>query len=98
MITAYEIKGNVLKAYVCVPLTTPRPPKKAEEKMTKRNRYPKGWDEARVKHILNHYENQDENEAIAEDEAAWEDESQTFVEVPKELVNQVRELILRKAS
>lgn len=62
--------------------------------MTKRNRYPKGWDEARVKRILNYYENQ----AIAEDESAWEDESQTFVEVPKELVNQVRELILRKAS
>lgn len=61
-------------------------------------RYPEGWDEARVKRILNHYEKQDENEAIAEDESAWEDESQIFVEVPKELVNQVRELILRKAS
>ncbi len=64
----------------------------------KQNNYPTGWDESRVKRVLAHYESQSENEAIAEDESAWEDTSQTFIEVPNELVPSVRELIARKAS
>jgi hypothetical protein len=56
----------------------------------KQSRFPKGWDEERVKRVLDHYENQVEGEALAEDEAAWEDTSQTFVEVPNELVPAVR--------
>jgi len=39
----------------------------------KQSRFPKGWDEDRVKRVLDHYENQTEDEAVAEDEAAWED-------------------------
>ena len=64
----------------------------------KQSRFPKGWDEERVKRVLDHYENQVEDEAIAEDEAAWEDASQTFVEVPNELVPAVRELLAKKAG
>jgi hypothetical protein len=46
----------------------------ATEKMTmKQSRFPKGWDEERVKRVLDHYENPTEDEAVAEDEAAWED-------------------------
>ena len=40
--------------------------------MTKRSKFPKGWDEDRVNRVLDHYENQTEDEAVAEDEAAWE--------------------------
>ena len=36
----------------------------------KQSRFPKGWDEERVKRVLDHYENQTEDEAIADDEAA----------------------------
>ena len=64
----------------------------------KRNQFPQDWDEDRVKQVLSHYEEQSENEAIAEDESAWEDTSQTFMEVPFELVPLVRELIAKKAS
>lgn len=64
----------------------------------KQNNFPEGWDEDRVRRVLAHYENQTESEAIAEDEFAWEDSSQTFIEVPNELVPIVRELIARKAS
>ena len=64
----------------------------------KQSRFPKGWDEERVKRVLNYYENQTEDEAVAEDEAAWEDVSQTFVEVPNELVSAVRELIAKKVA
>jgi hypothetical protein len=68
--------------------------------MTKKSRFPTGWDEARVKRVIEHYESQSETEAIAEDEAARAIEDQTLMEVPNELVPVVRELIAkqRKAS
>ena len=38
----------------------------------KKNKFPKGWDEERVRRVLAHYEEQTENEAVAEDEAAFQ--------------------------
>lgn len=64
----------------------------------KQNRFPKGWNEDRVEEVLDHYENQTEDEAVAEDESAWEDESHTFIEVPNELVPAVRELLAKKVA
>ena len=64
--------------------------------MKKQSKYPKGWDEARVKRVLEHYESQSEEEAVAEDEAAYEASDHTFMEVPNELVSVVRELIAKK--
>jgi len=64
----------------------------------KQNKFPEGWDEERVKRVLDHYETQTEDEAVAEDEAAWENTSQTFVEVPNELVPAVRKLIAKKVA
>lgn len=68
--------------------------------MTKQSRFPKGWDEARVKRVIEHYESQSETEAVAEDEAALALQDQTLMEVPNDLVPVVRELIAkrRKAS
>jgi hypothetical protein len=45
--------------------------------------------------VLEHYEAQTEEEAVAEDEAAYEDTSQTFMEIPNALVPKVRELIAK---
>lgn len=59
-------------------------------------RYPAGWDEARVKRVLDHYETQTDEEAVAEDEASWEDTSHTKMDVPVDLVPTVRELIAKK--
>ncbi len=56
-------------------------------------KFPPGWDEERVRKILAHYEGQTEDEAVAEDEAAFEDQDQTIMEVPNELVPAIRELI-----
>lgn len=65
----------------------------------KQNKFPKGWDLKRVQKVLAHYEAQSEEEAVAEDEAAYEDATQTMIEVPKDLVQAIRELIAkRKAS
>lgn len=62
----------------------------------KKNKFPKGWDEERVRKVLAHYEEQTEEEAVAEDEAAYEDENQTFIEIPNELLPKVRELIAHR--
>ncbi len=64
--------------------------------MKKQRNFPKGWDEQRVKRVLDHYEMQSEDEALAEDEAAYEDPDQTFIKVPNDLVPAVRELIARQ--
>ncbi len=61
----------------------------------RQTRFPPGWDEERVRKVLTHYEEQAEEEATAEDEAAFEDSDQTFMEVPNELVPAVRELIAK---
>jgi len=58
-------------------------------------RFPPGWDEERVRKVLAHYEEQNEVEATAEDEAAFEDPGQTVMEVPNTLVPAVRELIAK---
>jgi len=60
------------------------------------NRFPPGWDEERVRRVLAHYEQQAEEEAVAEDEAALEDATQAVVEVPKELLPAIRELIAKQ--
>ena len=59
-------------------------------------KYPRGWNESRVERVLEHYETQTDGEAVAEDEAAWEDTSHTKMDVPVELVPTVRELIAKK--
>jgi hypothetical protein len=59
------------------------------------NRFPPGWDEERVRRVLAHCEEQTEAEAVAEDEAAFEDPSQTVMEVPTALVPAIRELIAK---
>jgi hypothetical protein len=57
------------------------------------DKFPPGWDEDRVRQLLDHYETQTEAEAIAEDEAALADAECTVMEVPTDLVPAVRQLI-----
>jgi hypothetical protein len=60
--------------------------------------YPSGWDEDRVRRVLEHYETQSDEEAVAEDEAAYETTTHTAMDVPVELVPAVRELIARRRA
>ena len=64
--------------------------------MSKPTKFPDGWDESRVRRVLEHYERQSEDEAVAEDEAASEQRDKTLMEVPNELVPAVRELIAKR--
>jgi hypothetical protein len=59
-------------------------------------KYPAGGDAERVRRILEHYEAQSGEEAVAEDEAAYEETAHTAMEVPVELVPAVRELIAKR--
>ena len=61
----------------------------------KQSKFPPGWDEQRVQKLLGHYESQSEEEAVAEDEAAFEAPDQTVMDLPTELVPAVRELIAK---
>jgi len=61
----------------------------------KQNKFPEGWDEARVQRVLAHYETQTNGEAVAEDEAAFEAPDQALVGVPRELIPAVREMIAK---
>jgi hypothetical protein len=61
-------------------------------------KYPVGWDEARVKRVLTHYEQQSDDEAVAEDEAAYESTTHTTMEVSLDLVPAVRELLAKRRA
>jgi hypothetical protein len=56
---------------------------------------PHGWDEALVRRVLDHYESQTDDEATAEDREAFESTTHTAMEVPVDLVSEVRRLIAK---
>jgi hypothetical protein len=61
------------------------------------NKFPSGWDEEKVRRVLAHYEDQTEEDALAEDEAGVAP-SETVMNVPRDLVPKVRELIAKRQS
>lgn len=60
------------------------------------NKFPPGWNAERVRRVLGHYEHQSDEEAVAEDEAAFEPPTHTAMEVPVDLVPKIRELIAKR--
>jgi hypothetical protein len=68
------------------------------ESHEKKQKLPPGWDEQRVREVLDHYEGQSEDEQHAEIEAAREAEGMTLMAVPTELVPEIRALLARKQS
>jgi hypothetical protein len=62
----------------------------------KQTKFPEGWNEDRVRKLLEHYEAQSDEEAVAEDEAAFDSVTHTAMEVPVDLVPKVRELIAKR--
>jgi len=64
----------------------------------KKQMYPRGWNEAKVRELIEHYDNQTEEEEAAEIEAALKDKNITMMAVPTKLVPKVRALLARKRS
>jgi len=62
----------------------------------KKQEFPPGWNEKRVREVIAHYENQSEEEQSAEIEAALKAEDMTMVSVPTSLVPKVLSLIQRR--
>jgi hypothetical protein len=59
---------------------------------------PPGWDESRVRRVVDHYESQTDDEAATEDLEAFESTTHTAMEVPVELVPEVRQLIAKRRA
>jgi hypothetical protein len=80
--------------------TTRKSSKPASKPRAKKdpNKYPKGWDRERVQAVIAHYENQSDDEAIAEDEAAYHNAGFTMMAIPVELVPRVQKMIGKRAS
>jgi hypothetical protein len=62
------------------------------------NRYPKGWNRKRVQAVIAHYENQTDDQAIAEDQAAYHTPGSTMMQIPTALVPAVRKLLAKKVG
>ena len=59
------------------------------------NKFPRDWDEEKVKRVIAGYEQQTEDEALAEDEEGVRP-SETVMSIPRDLVPVVRELIAKR--
>lgn len=70
----------------------------AENERTSISELPDGWTESRIRDIIDYYDSQTDEEAIAEAEAAYEDDSYSVMLVPCDLVPQVQALISASAS
>ena len=62
------------------------------------NRYPRGWNAKSIQELIDHYENQTEDEAVAEHEAAYRSTLVTMMAIPVELVPKVQKLLAKRAG
>lgn len=69
----------------------------ARTKKPRKQHYPWGWNEKRVKEVIAHYDRQTEEEAVAEYEAAMKVAAQSLILVPTKLIPEIRRLIARRA-
>ena len=60
-----------------------------------KNEFPPGWDESRVRRVIDYYEAQCEDEALADDEAVFSGRDHTLMEIPADLVPAIRKLIAK---
>ena len=63
------------------------------------NQYPPGLDAEKVREVISHYDGQSDDDAAAEDDAAFsEQDGQTMIAVPRDLVPKVLDLIEQRES
>ncbi len=62
----------------------------------KRQVFPRGWNEKRVREVIAYYDRQTEDEELAEYEAGMQLEGLSMLLVPTELVPEVQKLISRR--
>lgn len=64
----------------------------------KNSTFPPGWDEAKVRRVLDHYERQSEDEAVTEDEAAFAGTRPTRKPAPHNVSPAVTPALVRHPS
>jgi len=65
---------------------------------TKQNQFPVGWNAARVKRVITHYEQQTDVAAVAANEVAYRSTKATLMKVPVKLVPEVRALLAKRRA
>ena len=65
-------------------------------KKTRKQKFPLGLNEKRVRQIIEHYENQSEDEQHAEIEARLREEGITMIAVPNKLVPEVYAVLAKQ--
>src|SRR5712691_4646026 len=93
VITAYGTRREGSESLAAAPEVC-----ETEEAMKKRNRFPPGWNDARVQRVLDHYETQSDVEAVADDEAAYRSTTTTVMKIPVKLVPAVRALLAKRRA
>lgn len=96
VVTAYDLKRQAADGFQAT--TTEAWTMKKQAKIRRRarqplNKYPRGWNRQKVQDLIDYYENQTEDEAVAEAEAAFNDPRQTVVLVPTALLPKVHKLL-----
>jgi len=62
------------------------------------NKYPKGWNYARVQGVIEHFDRQSDDDAVAEAQAAWENSRVRMMAITVELVSQVESLLAERSG
>jgi hypothetical protein len=65
-------------------------------KKARKKYFPPGWDEKRVKEVIAYYDQQTEDEELAEYEAALEVNDQSIILVPTKMIPEIQRLIARR--
>ena len=68
------------------------------KKKPRRHKLPKGWTLKEIRDLAEHYDHQSDDEAAAEDDAAYPSTRLTMMAVPVELVPSVQRLIAKRAG
>jgi hypothetical protein len=60
------------------------------------NKYPPGWNYQKAKRIARYYDEQNDDEIVAEIEAAYQSPDSVMIQIPRKLLPAVRKLIERQ--
>jgi hypothetical protein len=67
-------------------------------KSKRKQKFPPGWNEKRIREVIAYYENQTEDEQLAEHEEAHRGRGITIMAIPSKLVPEVRKLMSRHGA
>jgi len=106
VITAMDVPPRQIRALKKAPEAEAIMKQKDSKRSSKRrsqaprdpNRYPRGLNRKKVQAIVDYYENQTDEEAIAEAEAAYRNPHTAMMQIPIRLVPQVRKLLAKRAG